>query len=74
MIQQPEALLLEVADDGKGVTAAQLSDRSSLGLLSMRERAHLWGGDLSVQGRPGKGTVVTLRMPYEPAKAVAGPA
>jgi PAS domain S-box-containing protein len=73
MIQQPEALLLEVADDGKGITAGQLGDRSSLGLLSMRERAHLWGGDLSIQGKPGQGTVVALRMPYEPAKAFGGP-
>lgn len=74
MVQQPEALVLEVADDGKGITAGQLGDRSSLGLLSMRERAHLWGWDLTIQGRPGKGTVVTLRMPYEPAKTLGDPA
>src|SRR5919108_232962 len=38
VMQHADALLLEVADDGKGITPAQLTDRTSLGLLSMRER------------------------------------
>jgi PAS domain S-box-containing protein len=67
---QPEGLILEIADDGKGITPAQLADRKALGLLSMRERAHLWGGDLTICGRPGQGTTVTLRMPYRASQAV----
>ena len=32
----------------------------------MRERAHLWGGDVSIQGTPGVGTTVTIRIPRDP--------
>jgi two-component system sensor histidine kinase UhpB len=64
VMQQADALLLEVADDGKGITPEQLTDRTSLGLLSMRERALLWGGELTIQGKAGEGTRVTVRLPY----------
>jgi PAS domain S-box-containing protein len=70
LIRQPETLLLEVIDNGKGITPRQLSDRRALGLLSMRERAHLWGGHVAIEGRPGEGTTVTLRMPHDPPHTV----
>jgi PAS domain S-box-containing protein len=73
LIQQSEALLLEVGDNGKGITPSQLGDRNAFGLLSMRERAHLWGGYVTIQGKPGQGTVVTLQMPYHPAIADGAP-
>ena len=56
-------LLLEVADDGIGVSEADAASRGSLGILAMRERALALGGRLSITGAPGKGTVVTMRMP-----------
>lgn len=65
LAQEPEALVLEVADDGKGITPEQLTDRGPLGLLSMRERAHLLGGEVTIQGKACEGTKVTLRMPNE---------
>jgi PAS domain S-box-containing protein len=70
LTQQPDALLLEVSDNGKGITPRQLRDRKALGLLSMRERAHLWGGHVTITGGPGEGTTVTLRMPHTPPHAV----
>jgi PAS domain S-box-containing protein len=70
LTQQPDALLLEVSDNGKGITPRQLRDRRALGLLSMRERAHLWGGHVSIKGESGAGTTVTLRMPHPPPRAV----
>lgn len=57
-------LLVEVQDDGQGITAEQLTDSASLGLLGMRERARGLGGRLEIAARPdGKGTTVTLRLP-----------
>jgi signal transduction histidine kinase len=67
-MQHADALLLEVADDGKGITPEQMIDRTSLGLLSMRERALLWGGELTIQGKAGEGTRVTVRIPYAPSE------
>jgi PAS domain S-box-containing protein len=67
---QPQALVLQIADDGRGITPEQLAARGSLGLLSMRERAHLWGGEVTIAGRPGRGTLVSVRIPY--AEAAGG--
>jgi PAS domain S-box-containing protein len=55
--------ILEVRDNGRGIQECEVSTPRSLGLLGMRERAILLGGELTIQGTPGKGTVVTLRIP-----------
>ena len=55
---------LIVRDDGRGITP---SDRSSShGIRGMRERAMLIGADLTIDGRPGRGTTVSLLIPTEP--------
>ncbi len=54
------AFTLRVTDNGKGIVKA---GRAGFGLLSMRERARDIGGDLSLAGRPGRGTTVTLTIP-----------
>ena len=59
-----DSLQLVVADNGAGISDAKLSDCRSLGLLGMKERVALLGGELSIQGHPGKGTTVTARLPY----------
>ncbi len=59
-------LLLAVHDNGRGITEAERSDRGSLGLLGMRERALAFGGELDVTGGPRRGTEVTLRVPLGP--------
>ena len=56
-------LSLRVADDGRGITAAELADSSSLGLLGMRERASAGGGHLRIEPGSGAGTVLTLELP-----------
>lgn len=56
-------LLLEIEDDGEGIQAEKLTDRMSFGLLGMHERAELLEGEVHVMGRPGKGTIITVRMP-----------
>jgi signal transduction histidine kinase len=56
-------LVLTIRDNGLGITPDQLSDSLSLGLLGMRERAHLIGGEIEIKGIEDKGTVVTARVP-----------
>ena len=58
-----EHLTLEVKDNGKGVTAEQLTHPQSIGLLGMRERALSCGGEVTINGAPGEGTTVVMRMP-----------
>jgi signal transduction histidine kinase len=56
-------LTLEVHDNGTGIPPEKLQKGRSLGILGMRERATLLGGDLSIMGIPGKGTAVRVRIP-----------
>jgi PAS domain S-box-containing protein len=59
-------LTLQVTDDGRGFNPSKLSDRKSLGLLGMRERALLLAGRVEIQSAPGKGTTVTVCIPLAP--------
>lgn len=64
------ALTLRVADDGKGIAAGNCQQQpepaNSLGLLGMRERASLLGGELLLQSQPGQGTTITATIPLRP--------
>lgn len=60
---------VSVRDDGRGfdlerVKQIQSSSRPSLGLAGMQERAALLGGTVSIQSRPGQGTMVECYLPY----------
>ena len=57
------SLVLEIQDNGVGIAKERLSASTSLGILGMRERAILLGGELIVEGAPGKGTRATVRIP-----------
>jgi len=56
-------VMLEVHDNGRGITVEELSASTSLGILGMQERALLLGGELVISGAPGKGTNVRVRIP-----------
>jgi two-component system sensor histidine kinase UhpB len=56
---------LSISDNGKGITECEKSEQLSLGILGMRERAHLIGAEIDIKGVAGKGTVVTVRVPID---------
>jgi PAS domain S-box-containing protein len=58
---------LTVSDNGRGIDAAQLNDPRSVGLLSMRERAELLGGQCHINGQAGLGTTVEAWVPNQKA-------
>ena len=69
--QDNETLIMTVADNGRGISEEEMASSRSLGLVGMRERAMLIGGELTLQGAPGQGTTVTLKVPLNgprPAK------
>jgi PAS domain S-box-containing protein len=65
-------LVVEVRDDGRGITEDEVLSDLSLGILGMRERAHAAGGTLEITGVPGRGTTVTVRVPSRTPEAVGG--
>ena len=62
---QDDCLYLRVQDDGCGFTPPRashdLTSQGHFGLVGMRERVDLIGGQLSLQSEPGKGTTVSVR-------------
>ena len=56
-----DTLHLTIRDIGCGFDTSASHD--GLGLLSMRERVHMIGGEFSVQSIRGEGTTVSARVP-----------
>jgi signal transduction histidine kinase len=58
-------LRVRVRDDGRGFDPAQtsVSGNGHYGLVGMRERVKRIGGTLSLNSRPGEGTVLTIDIP-----------
>jgi PAS domain S-box-containing protein len=55
-------LILTINDNGRGITEDEKSGEHTLGLLGMRERAHLVGGRIEITGSIGEGTTVVVRI------------
>jgi signal transduction histidine kinase len=62
VIYEPQALRLEISDDGPGTSSQQAGGH---GLVGMRERVALYGGRLEVGPRAGGGFSVCARLPLE---------
>ncbi|HET9543943.1 MAG TPA: ATP-binding protein, partial [Gaiellaceae bacterium] len=58
----PAELVLEVRDDGAG---AAESDGLGHGLVGIRERVKIYGGDMTAGPAPGGGFVLRARLPFE---------
>lgn len=63
--EQDGWLDVQVTDNGRGITEAELLATKSLGLLGMRERVNLLDGEIEFSGQPNKGTTVKVRLPLE---------
>jgi signal transduction histidine kinase len=67
-----DAVIAEVQDDGEGFdvrgVAAAYDSRGSLGMVNMRERAELINGILTMDSEPGRGTTITLAVPFDGKK------
>jgi len=50
-----------VTDDGRGMAAA--GGKKTFGLLGMKERITILGGQLDIDSQPGRGTRVACRLP-----------
>jgi len=60
-----------VRDDGAGIRPGDVSNPKALGILGMRERARILGGELTISGGPRQGTSVVVKVPMR-GKRVKG--
>lgn len=56
-------VMLTVTDNGKGFDSESDGERKTLGLIGMKERALMMGGELKITSTRGLGTTITLTIP-----------
>jgi PAS domain S-box-containing protein len=64
-------ILVDVEDDGRGISPPDLAKARSLGLKGMRERFAYLGGSLEITPAPRGGTRLRLRVPLKARSAAA---
>lgn len=60
-------VMLDIQDNGKGITEDQIVSPQSLGLIGMRERVYHFGGNYTLVGIPKSGTSLTVMLPTNQA-------
>jgi signal transduction histidine kinase len=64
-----DLLDLVIRDDGVGFDTASTLEQAvhdrRLGLLGMRERVQILGGDLEIESQPGRGTRIRVSVPVD---------
>jgi PAS domain S-box-containing protein len=61
--QSGSDVTISVRDDGMGFSPQDPRKPNSLGLLGLRERAYLLGGEAAITSAPGQGTHIEVRLP-----------
>jgi two-component system CheB/CheR fusion protein len=70
--QIPGAVRMEIADNGKSFAVEKTLRKETnqrLGLVGMRERVEMVGGNLTIESTPGTGTTVRAEVPFAAARA-----
>jgi signal transduction histidine kinase len=58
-----QILVLEIKDNGRGITLNEQLKSNSVGIIGMRERALAIDGQLEINGIAGEGTTIIVRLP-----------
>jgi PAS domain S-box-containing protein len=60
-----DSIILTIRDDGRGITKKELTNTTTLGLVGIRERIRTISGTLALEGKPGKGTMLSVEVPLK---------
>jgi two-component system, chemotaxis family, sensor kinase Cph1 len=70
--RQDDRAVLLIEDDGRGFQKSRKRPtRRGYGLVTMRERAELAGGDFEIESSPRRGTTIYIRVPLDCSNAAA---
>lgn len=62
-LEEGQFLILKIQDNGIGIDPKKMNQSKSLGLIGMRERAVVLGGEVSITAGSEKGTSVIVKIP-----------
>jgi len=57
--------VMTIEDNGVGFDPNLIANETRLGLFGMRERVDMLGGRLMIESSPGKGTTISVEVPYD---------
>jgi signal transduction histidine kinase/CheY-like chemotaxis protein len=63
LIKRDNSIVLEIADNGIGITREQLAKTSSFGILGMQERVYPWKGSVVIVSSINQGTRIIVSIP-----------
>ena len=58
-----ETIVLDMTDNGIGISPQRIESPTTLGILGMKERTVMLGGQFTIVGKPGEGTHVQVALP-----------
>ncbi len=61
--KQKNLVSLLIHDNGVGIKKEEITNKNSLGIMGMQERAMIFGGKLEIEGIEGKGTIIKVEIP-----------
>ncbi len=61
--EQENNIILKIMDNGIGITEEQIYNPKSFGLTGIRERVHLFEGEIKIMGVPNSGTTILIKIP-----------
>ncbi|MFB3925317.1 MAG: PAS domain S-box protein [Syntrophales bacterium] len=67
ILNEEDGVRINVEDNGIGFDPSKMDrpgNQGGFGLFSIRERIHTRGGDLSIKSDPGRGTCVSMKIPF----------
>lgn len=56
-------IILTISDNGKGFDEAKVATKKTLGILGMKERAAIMGGEYIIKGQKNAGTTIQVTVP-----------
>ena len=62
--QKGQQLILSIEDNGQGFEKEKIAAKETLGILGMKERSQMIGGNYEIISIPGKGTTIIVSVPY----------
>ena len=62
-VEGDQYILLKIEDNGKGFEVGKIGDKKTLGLLGMKERTLMMGGEFRIESQQGKGTTLFVTVP-----------
>jgi signal transduction histidine kinase len=66
--QDKNSILLKIKDNGLGFEIRKHSGNKTLGILGMKERAAMMGGQYDISSASGQGTTITVKVPINENK------